>query len=80
MYPKEGDYEEEERVDYEIGFARLFRGDGSFESITAPRLFSFNDDSRYQALKVGDEQYVAVEKYEAKYGIPVYYMLYQSAL
>ena len=76
LYPKEQDYEEDERIDYEMGFARLFRGDGRFESITAPRVFAFDDDSRYQALKIGDEQYVAIEKYEEQYGIPVYYMLY----
>lgn len=80
LYSKEEEYEEDERVDYEIGFARLFRGDGRFESITAPRVFAFGDESRYQALKVGDEQYQAVEKYEAKYGIPVYYMLYHPGL
>jgi hypothetical protein len=76
LYAKEEVYDEEERVDYEIGFARLFRGDSSAEAIMAPRLFAFGDESRYQALKVGDEQYCAVASYEARYGIPVYYMLY----
>lgn len=39
-------------------------------------MFAFGDESRYQALKVGDQQYEAVESYEAQRGIPVYYMLY----
>jgi len=76
LYAREEDYEEDERVDYEIGFARLFRGDASTEAIIAPRVFAFGDDSRYRALKVGDQQYEAVESYEAQRGIPVYYMLY----
>jgi len=76
LYPIEEEYEEDERVDYEIGFARLFRGDGRFESITAPRVFTFNEDAKYQALKVNDEQYRAVEAYETQFGIAVYYMLY----
>jgi len=76
LYPMEEEYEEDERVDYEIGFARLFHGDEHFGSITAPRVFSFGSESKYQALRVGDKQYVAVEGYEKEHSIPVYYMLY----
>jgi len=76
LYPAEHDYEEDEQEDYEIGFARLFRGDARFESITEPRVFAFVDGSRYQALKVGDGQYQAVREYESTHAIPVYYLLY----
>jgi len=71
LYAQEEDYEEEDRVDYEIGFARLFRGSSSMEAILAPRMFGFGDDSRYQAIKVLDRQYRLVEEYEAQYMIPV---------
>lgn len=76
LYASEQEYDENERADYEIGFARLFRGNARFESITAPRLFSFGENSKYKALKVGDNQYRIVQEYEDQYGIPVYYMLY----
>jgi hypothetical protein len=76
LYAQEEDYEEEDRVDYEIGFARLFRGSSSMEAILAPRMFGFGDDSRYQAIKVLDRQYRLVEEYEAQYMIPVHYLLY----
>jgi hypothetical protein len=80
LYPSEEDYAEDERVDYQIGFARLFHGDGHFPSITAPRVFAFGDGSKYQALRVKDAQYVAIKSYEEQHGIPVYYMLYHPAL
>jgi|SRR5580658_4865430 hypothetical protein len=38
LYPTEQEYDEDERADYEIGFARLFSGDGHFPSIAAPRV------------------------------------------
>jgi hypothetical protein len=76
LYPAEEAYEEDERADYEIGFARLFREDASFAAITAPRRFTFQDESRYAALLVGDGQYEAIDSYETQYGIPVHYLLY----
>jgi len=76
LYAVEEEYDEDERIDYEMGFARLFRGDASAEAIMAPRVFSFNEKSRYQALKAGDKQYQAVSSYETRHRIPVYYMLY----
>ncbi len=76
LYAVEEEYDEDERADYEIGFARLFRGSTSIEAVMSPRVFAFGDDSKYQALKVGDEQYRAVSSYESQHAIPVYYMLY----
>jgi hypothetical protein len=76
LYPTEEAYEEDERADYEIGFARLFREDASFAAITTPRRFAFGDESKYAALLVGDGQYLAIDQYESEYGIPVHYLLY----
>jgi hypothetical protein len=76
LYPREEKYDEDELSDYEIGFAQLFRGAESYDAISTPRMFAFRDDSRYEALKVGDDQYGAISDYEQRTGIPVYYMLY----
>ncbi len=76
LYPVEQEYDEAERVDYEVGFARLFKPDYRLEAITSPRVFTFTDESRYTALKTHADQYEAVQKYEKESGIPVYYLLY----
>jgi hypothetical protein len=80
LYPDEEEYDEKERIDYEIGFARLFRGDARFEAVSAPRVFAFQETSRYQALKVGDDQFSAIEQYESSHGIPVHYLLYHPGV
>jgi hypothetical protein len=80
LYALEEAYDEEQAVDYQIGFARLFSGDARLEAIAAPRLFAFCDDSRYQALKVDDEQYKAIDAYETRQRIPIYYLLYHPPL
>ncbi len=80
LYPDEEDYDEKERVDYEIGFGRLFRGDARFESVSAPRVFAFRETSKYQALKVGDRQFRLIDEYESTHGIPVHYLLYHPGV
>jgi hypothetical protein len=64
-----------DRADYSIGFARLFRGNGSPEAIFGKRSFSFEPTSRYRALHVGDAQWLAIAGYEAT-NFPVHYLLY----
>lgn len=76
LYAVEEDYDEDERADYEIGFARLFRGDTLYPDVTTPRVFAFGDESKYAALIVNDGQFKAIDAYETQYGIPVHYLLY----
>lgn len=76
LYPTEQDFEEDEPFDYMVGFGQLLEKTESFLEVTEPRSFSFKRSSRYKALAIGDEQYRAIEDYEARYEIPVHYMLY----
>lgn len=76
LYPIELDFEEDSPIDYMVGFGRLWRDEDSFLKITAQRTFSFTEKSRYEALIVDDDQYVAIRKYENDYKIPVHYNLY----
>jgi len=59
-----------------IGFGRLMQGDDEELEAMRDRQFGFRDGSRYRALQVGNDQYVAIRKYEEEYGIPVHYLLY----
>jgi len=79
LYPVEQEYDEAERLDYEIGFARLFHTDSRLDAVVGPRVFAFTDDSTYTALKSKDEQDKAIVAYEKQSGIPVYYLLYHPA-
>ena len=76
LYPNEQKEAEAEREDYEIGFARLYKGTATLEAITQPKLFTFSDVSCYEMLKPGSAQYKAITDYERKFKIPVYYLLY----
>lgn len=76
LYPRESAFEEEDATDFYIGFARLFREDTPYGRVVEPRTLSFNDESRYQALKVGDGQFDAVQAYEKRLGVEVHYLLY----
>ena len=76
LYPVEEDFNEDHPAYYELGFGRLLKPDTSFESVSAPRAFTFDQTSRYKALKVEDEQYEAIRDYETKFKIPVHYLLY----
>lgn len=75
LYPKNSDVNEETAADYRIGFARLATDD-SVAPLGLRRQFNFDEDSRYSALKVDDEQYSAIQEYEDSKNIPVYYLFY----
>jgi hypothetical protein len=79
LYPREQPFEEDDLSDYGLGFIRLFKGDTTPAQVTTPRTLSFSDESRYQALRVGDGQYNAVAAYEERHQIPVYYLLYHPS-
>ncbi|MFB9728695.1 hypothetical protein [Haloechinothrix salitolerans] len=76
LYPDELEWDEDNPVDYVIGFGRLLRPDAEWAAVTAPRTFSFTPQSRYKALMTGVPQYQAIAQYERRNGIPVYYLLY----
>lgn len=76
LYPDEQPLDEDTPVDYMIGFVRLLHSDDDWATITQPRTFTFNEESRYKALMTGVPQYNAIASYEQQRNIPVYYLLY----
>lgn len=76
LYPNESPTVQTNPLDRDLGFNYLFMNDERWAELNAPRTFTFSAESKYRALKVGDGQYKAIEKYEQKYRIPVHYLLY----
>ncbi len=76
LYAEELDWDEDLRIDYEIGFRRLFQSDDDWAHVTEPRRFGFTERSSYKALVSGVHQYQAIADYELQRQIPVYYLLY----
>ena len=76
LYPSEQEYEEDEPIDYLMGFGRLYEDDDSFLQVTRPRTLSFDRSSQYRALVVANRQWDTIDQYEEHYGIPVHYLLY----
>jgi len=75
-------YPNEEGVDFDgpmfkrIGFGALHAGDDAFASVSDQRQFTFTADSGYRALKIRDDQYKKIDKYEETSHVPVYYSFY----
>jgi hypothetical protein len=81
LYPDEQGFDEDEAIDYMVGFARLMRiAEESFLKVTEPRTFTFSGQSRYKAFHVGDQQFEAIRAYETRYSIPVHYLFYHPLL
>lgn len=76
LYPAHQGIVEETEEDYRIGFGTLLPAATSLPSIARNQAFSFSDQSNYRALRVADNQWKAIEAYEAKYALPVHYLLY----
>lgn len=76
LYADELDLDEDNPLDYMIGFGRLYQPDDEWRDVLEPRQFTFTEASRYQALMIGTHQYNAIRGYEEQRQIPVYYMLY----
>ncbi len=78
LYPDGQPIREEVRVDYEIGLARLADPEDERFSIAFDAEFRFSEDSRYQALQRDSEQARAIDAYERKVKLKVYYQLYNT--
>lgn len=76
LYPDEQAPEEDTPLDYMIGFGRLMQGDEIDLAAMEERTFHFAESSVYRQLKVDNRQYQLIREYEAKYSIPVHYLLY----
>ena len=76
LYPKNGGVAEESAEDYNIGFRSLLPSAGSARSLALSHSFQFKETSKYKALMVADEQYKAIESYEAQHKLDVHYLMY----
>jgi hypothetical protein len=76
LYPSSNRIVEEGRIDYQIGFARIADPEDLARSIAVEHEFEFNDDCTYTALKGKSEQVKAIDDYEKKNKLPVYYQFY----
>lgn len=79
LYADEIEWDEDNPVNYMIGFGRLFTDDTDWSAVASPRRFTFTTQSQYKALRKGDVQYDAIGGYEHRSGVPVHYMLYNPA-
>lgn len=76
LYADELDWDENNPVDYMVGFSRLFPDEADWNAVAAPRQFTFTAQSQYKALRKGAVQYAAIGGYEHRTGVPVHYLLY----
>lgn len=76
LYPDELDWDEDNLLDYMIGFGGLLQPDDDWAKLTAPRPFTFRPQSRYKALLKDAPQYTAITAYETQQPVPVHYLLY----
>jgi hypothetical protein len=76
LYPITGVVEEEGKVDYEVGFARLADPEALARSIAVEAEFNFSSECRYGALMAASDQVKAITDYEKKSKLRVYYQFY----
>jgi len=76
LYPTSNRVIEEGRIDYEIGFARIADPEDLARSIAVEHEFEFATTCVYKALQAKSEQVKAIDDYERKNKLRVYYQLY----
>lgn len=76
LYPSNNTVQEEDRIDYEIGFARLADPESLQQSVAVQAEFHFDDSCRYGALTAASDQVKAIADYQKQNKTPIYYQLY----
>jgi hypothetical protein len=76
LYPSNNTVQEEDRIDYEIGFARLADPESLQQSVAVEAEFQFDDACRYGALAAKSEQVKAIASYQKQNKTPIYYQFY----
>ncbi|KAB7731916.1 hypothetical protein F5984_06755 [Rudanella paleaurantiibacter] len=76
LYSNEINPDEDNQIDYIIGFGRLHESDDYYKGIVAPRTLSFTESSKYSAVNVKDRQWKAIGEYMNRTTIPVHYLFY----
>lgn len=80
LYPKHTAIREFHRVDFEIGMGRLADPENDRKRLAVRTDYDFDPECKYRALLVRDDQYKAIEKYEAENQLRVYYSFYNPPL
>jgi len=76
LYPSNNTVQEEDRIDYKIGFARLADPESLQQSVAVQAEFQFDDSCRYGALSAKSDQVKAIADYQKQNKTPVYYQFY----
>lgn len=76
LYPDGAPVREETMSDYEVGFARLADPEDDAISLAFATEYSFDEDSTYAQIRANSQQVAAIDEYEKKIGLKVYYQLY----
>jgi len=77
LYPIEAEAPDEDQiVDYEVGFGRLLESEQEFKSAVRKRNFTFANESRYRVLEYQGKQYKAILEYVRNEGVPVHYLFH----
>lgn len=76
LYPSVGDIQDEDAVGFQYGMNMFLRREEYPTSMLLSKVYRFNADSSYGALKAGSEQEETIRKFEQRFGDSVYYMFY----
>lgn len=76
LYPSNNTVQEEDKIDYEIGFARIADPESLARSVAVQAEFRFDEKCLYGALAANSDQVKVIDDYQQKNKIPVYYQLY----
>jgi hypothetical protein len=76
LYPSNNTVQEEDKIDYEIGFARLADPESLQQSVAIQAEFEFDENCRYGALIANSDQVKAITDYQKQNKTPIYYQLY----
>ena len=76
LYPSNNTVQEEDRIDYEVGFARLADPEALKQSVAVQAEFHFDDSCRYHALSANSDQVRSIAEYEKQNETPIYYQFY----
>lgn len=75
LYPREIKEASADGSEFRATWSAL-REKSRLQEIAEPRTFRISEDSRYNALLIGDDQFRAIAAHEADTTVPVYYQFY----
>lgn len=80
LYPENNDVVDEDAIDFLYGMNKFLRRDPNSPIGKMHRQYDFTPDSKYAALKAGDEQIAQIEGLNNQFGESVYYLLYNPPI